>query len=295
MRSWSTRRWRRFIGAALVAGLVAMPGVAQNMPIEIPSDLGFDGPKAQLLLLGTFHFKDAGLDNYKPKYDVDVLSAERQREIGEILDRLEAFAPTKIALEIDRDEQDWLDERYAQYLAGEFELKSNEIYQLGFRLGERLGQERLYAVDADARHYEPRIDRGEWVKQHDQEWVDDHSWHERYDELYTWEDELKTKVPLSDYLVFLNSPERVALGHGHYLVGTFKAGDGTEYPGADHLTGWWYNRNLRIFSSILQLAREADDRVLVIIGAGHVPILQHAAQSAPDVELVAVSDVLTRD
>ena len=37
------------------------------------------------------------------------------------------------------------------------------------------------------------------------------------------------------------------------------------------------------------------DRVLVLIGAGHVPILHHAAQSAPDVELVTVSDVLTRD
>ncbi len=31
----------------------------------------FTPPEASLLLLGTFHFKDAGLDNYKPQFDVD--------------------------------------------------------------------------------------------------------------------------------------------------------------------------------------------------------------------------------
>lgn len=90
----------------------------------------------------------------------------------------------------------------------------------------------------------------------------------------------------------MNSPGRLALGHGHYLVGAFKAGDGTEYPGADHLSAWWYNRNLRIFANLLQLAREPEDRVLFIVGAGHVPIIHHAAQSAPDVELIEVADVL---
>ena len=82
------------------------------------------------------------------------------------------------------------------------------------------------------------------------------------------------------------------LRFGHYLVGGFKAADGTGYPGADHVSGWWYNRNLRIFANLLQLARETDDRVLFIVGAGHLPILHHAAQSAPDVELVEVAQVL---
>ena len=82
-----------------------------------PTRFGFDSPRAKLLLLGTFHFKDAGRDGYKSKFDVDILSAER-----------------------------------------------------------------------------------------------------------------------------------LALGHGHYLIGSFKAGDGTDFPGADHVTGWWYNRNLHTFT-----------------------------------------------
>ena len=218
--------------------------------------------------------------------------AEGQAELGEILDRLEAWAPTAIAVEWDRDDQDRLDERYSQYLEGEFEITSNEIYQIGFRLGKRLGHQRLWAVDAESRFFEPRIDREQWAKEHGQEWIYDHPWDERFQELYSWEDLRKTRVPLRDTFLYMNSAERLALGHGHYLVGGFKAGDGTDYPGADHLSGWWYVRNLRIVSSLLQLARQEDDRVLLIVGAGHVPILRHAARSAPDVELVEVSAVL---
>ena len=99
-------------------------------------------------------------------------------------------------------------------------------------------------------------------------------------------------MPLSNTLVYMNSPERQALGHGHYLVGSFKAGDGTESPGADHLAGWWYVRNLRTFANVLHLAQKEDDRILLLIGAGHISILRHAALSAPEVEMVEVAEVL---
>jgi hypothetical protein len=279
----------------LTAVGLAIATAAAGSTLEIPADLGFQEPRPRLLLLGTFHFKDAGLDGYKPRHDVDILSETRQREVSDLLDRLAAFAPTRIAVEMKRTDQSRLDARYAQYLAGELEPTSNEIHQLGFRLGKRLGHERLWAVDAEGRRYEPSVDRGKWAKANDQGWVEDHPWHERYERLYEWEDREKTRATLADYLLYLNSPERVALGHGHYLVGAFKAGDGRAYPGADHLSGWWYNRNLRIFANLLQLARERDDRVLFIVGAGHLPILAHAARSAPDIELVDLADVLGAD
>ncbi|MDX1644082.1 MAG: DUF5694 domain-containing protein [Thermoanaerobaculia bacterium] len=283
----------RLISVAACATILLPASSALSESEEFdPSRFGFGGPRAELLILGTFHFKDAGLDTYKPQHDVDILGAERQAELDEILDRLEAWGPTRIAVEWDRDEQARLDERYGEYLAGDFEISSNEIYQLGFRLGKRLGHERLWAVDADSRFYEPRVDREEWARQHGQEWIFEHPWHERFERLYSWEDERKTRLPLRETLLHMNSPERLAIGHGHYLVGGFKAGDGTDYPGADHLTGWWYVRNLRIVSNLLQLAREPDDKILFVVGAGHVPILRHAALSAPDVELIEVAEVL---
>ncbi|NND59426.1 MAG: hypothetical protein HKN49_04085 [Gammaproteobacteria bacterium] len=111
-------------------------------------------------------------------------------------------------------------------------------------------------------------------------------------QLYAWEDKQKLGTTLQQFLLFLNSPERVRLGHGHYLVGGFKAATAEAYPGADNLSGWWYNRNLRIFANVLQLVRDADERVLLIIGAGHLPILHHAATTSPEVTLVDVADVL---
>ncbi len=281
------------IAIALATGLFACCLAVAQEALTPPPGLGFDEPRAKLLVLGTFHFKDAGLDDYKPQHEVDILSPQRQAEVADLLDRLEAFGPTRIAVEMKRSRQPVLDERYAAFLAGEYELGSNEIYQLGFRLGKRLGHERLYAVDAQGRRYETHVDSAQFAQQHDQAWILDNPWDERYTRLYEWEDKKKLESTLSAFLLHLNSPARVRLGHGHYLVGAFKAATADAYPGADHLTGWWYNRNLRIAANVLHLAQGPEDRVLLIIGAGHVPIIRHAAQASPDVSLVEVADVLT--
>jgi hypothetical protein len=90
----------------------------------------------------------------------------------------------------------------------------------------------------------------------------------------------------------MNSAERVRAGHGHYLTGKFHAVRGDDYFGPDNLSGWWYNRNLRIFANVTALAASPEDRVLVLIGAGHLPVLLHAAQSSPEVDWVEVESVL---
>ena len=60
------------------------------------------------------------------------------------------------------------------------------------------------------------------------------------------------------------------------------------------MTGWWYNRNLRIFANIVRVT-EPGDRLLLVIGAGHVPILKQAADSSPEYRLVEVRSVLKPD
>ncbi|NND59427.1 MAG: hypothetical protein HKN49_04090 [Gammaproteobacteria bacterium] len=158
---------------AILYSVVISDAYAEQL--EIPASLGLEQQGAKLLILGTFHFKDAGLDGYKPQHEVDIFAPERQQELNDILDRLEAYAPTRIAVEMNRSRQDVLDERYSRYLDGEFKLSSNEIYQLGFRLGKRLGHKQLYAVDAQARHYEPRVDPAEFAQQNSQQWLLDDS------------------------------------------------------------------------------------------------------------------------
>lgn len=123
--------------------------------LKNPYTVTFKGVEtSELFMLGTFHFKDAGLDGYKPKHDVDILSEKRQQELQEVLDQIRKFRPTKIAVEWKKSRQARLDSLYKEYLAGDYELKSNEIYQIGFRMGKELGHTRLYAIDAPARNFE---------------------------------------------------------------------------------------------------------------------------------------------
>ncbi|HLA11742.1 MAG TPA: DUF5694 domain-containing protein [Pyrinomonadaceae bacterium] len=248
-------------------------------------------PKAKLLLFGTFHFKDAGTDSYRPKFDIDILSNTRQRELEMILKCLEQFAPTKVAVEVKPAEMESINKTFQQYLAGQFKLPSNEIYQIGFRMAARLKHHQLYGVDAKGRFYEPWVDPSEYAIKHKQREVLDSELVQAYDAIYKWDDELKTKQTLPAHLLYLNDEKRILKGHGRYLVETFKSGVGDEYPGVDSKTAW-YNRNLRIFANIQRITEHPGERILVIIGAGHLPILRHAAMASPEYDLIEVKQYL---
>lgn len=291
-----TRLLPLFVGLTLAA-LAQTP--AQQPDGFIPSDfLGASEPKARVLILGTFHFQDAGLDSYKPKHTLNIQSPERQSELAEVLKLLADFRPTKIAIEADSEWQAKADERLPLFLEGKFPLtdRPNEIYQVGFRLAQLAGLRKLHCIDATARNFSdlPANEEQEraYAQTRDEERLLNDGWSARFTQLYEHDDELKTKLPLRNYFLYINSPERLRLGHGHYVVGTFALGAGDKYYGADQLAGYWYDRNLRIFANILKLAEFSRDRIVVIIGAGHVPILRHLAQSAPQIKLVDVRDVL---
>ena len=273
--------------------LLAGTGSTQTAPRDLPQG------RAKILLLGTFHFDDAGLDDYKPKYRLNMLSDQRQKEIGDVLNALERFRPNKIAVEWPAERQSALEVEFGKYRNGkQAELGPNEIYQIGFRLAGRLGHSRIYAVDARAAGPGPNLTtealierarslgQAELVQRGTQ-------WSQWYEEWYAYEDLLKTKQTILHHLRFLNSPEELRRAHGRYLVAEFEIGGGGDYTGADSKTGW-YSRNLRIFSNIERVRIASSDRILVIIGAGHVPILQHLAENAPEYELIPCLDVLGR-
>jgi Family of unknown function (DUF5694) len=106
-------------------------------------------------------------------------------------------------------------------------------------------------------------------------------WIAYFDSLTERNDELKTKMSIPEFLKYLNSSDQLRLTLGRYLVGQIEVGGNGDYSGADMRTAW-YNRNLRIFSNIQRMPLDKDERVLVIIGQGHVPILRHLVENAPE-------------
>jgi len=253
---------------------------------NLPADL-IGGARAELLFVGVFHFDDQGLDAYKPRFKIDIAAPGRQRELQDLTNQLARFRPTKIAVEAVAADQRRLDSLYAAFVKGTFELGKNEIHQIGFRLAKQLGLPKVHAVDAEARSYlrddqvRAKLDSlgvsmDALIKR-----IQDDPWSGRYRQLYARDDSLKTVRSLTEQLLYMNSAERIRIGHGAYLVGSFKFGSDLQYLGPDDATSW-YNRNLRIFSNLQALTSSSNDRILLIVGAGHLPILRFLAESSPE-------------
>ncbi|MDY8137200.1 DUF5694 domain-containing protein [Aquimarina sp. 2201CG5-10] len=256
---------------------------------------------SELMMLGTFHFNNPGLDDYKPKHDIDIFSAQKQKELQEILEVIKKFGPTKIAVESRKTNQKRIDSLYQEYLAGRFELRANEIYQIGFRLAKMLGHKKVYAVDAGARGYKSDLSDEDYKKKEQyfaqkagmqvvkRELLID----KKFNELYEIEDELKTKMSLLDYFLLQNDTELVMASHGHYLIGNFKMGEGNDYFGPDNAI-WWYNRNLRIFHNLLNINQPGKDKVFLLIGSGHLPILNFLADASIDFDRKEFKDYVKK-
>jgi hypothetical protein len=274
-------------GWAIAALLVAAPDLRAQQEEAPP----WPDPPHQLLIVGTFHFSDPGLDAYRPSFDVDILAPERQAEVLDLVERLAGFRPTRVAVEAMPARQPALDEMYAEYLRGERELGSNEIQQLGFRLASEMGHDRVYAVDAERRFYQPWVDPDSFAVANGQRHRLDPDLQLLYGRQSRWEDEAKTHRPLRETLLSLNDPERALRSHGQYLIGNFEVGTDEEYPGVDSKTAW-FNRNLRIFANLQRLLEDEHERIVLIVGAGHVALLRHAAEASPQFELVELADVL---
>jgi hypothetical protein len=101
--------------------------------------------RPEILVLGTYHMANPGHDTHNLQAD-DVLSPQRQKEIAQLIEVLERFHPTMIAIESTGNRRP---EQYSDYLAGKYTLSANEIEQIGFRLAKKLGHHTIYPVDVD--------------------------------------------------------------------------------------------------------------------------------------------------
>lgn len=248
----------------------------------------------ELMILGSFHFKDAGLDMHKPKHSFDALSEARQKQIEEVVDALAKFNPAKICLEQPFGKQAELDKSFEAYLKGERNDRANEIYQIGMRLAKRLGHKQVFAVDADGRWFEPRVDPEKFAKEHKQEALLASPIDGAFGKLLERMDRMIDESTVRETLLYMNSPTWNISGHGPYLMGSFHVGEGDQYPGVDGFVSSWYNRNLKIFENVRRVTQPGE-RVLLLIGAGHVPLIRHAAQASPEFKVVEVGDHLPKD
>lgn len=243
--------------------------------------------RPQMLILGSPHLANNNRDVVNTKIG-DVTTPERQREIVALVDALARFRPTHVAVEWKTSDQAGLDKRYADYRAGRHVLTANERDQIGLRLAAKLNLPRVDAVDWSG--MPPGTD-ADWnyiawaekngmaarfaaMRQHTQEEV---SGDERF----------MACAAIPDWYRRYNAPAARADAHAIYY--DYALLGGVEHnPGANWV-GTWYSRNLKIFANLVRIAPKPTDRVLVLYGAGHAPLLDRFARESG---AFAVADTL---
>lgn len=238
---------------------------------------------AEVLVLGTYHFANPGLDVVRNEV-ADVLAPGRQQEIERLVAALARFQPTTIAVEHTADASGWLDTAYAAYRAGRHPLSRNETEQVGFRLAARVGLERLHPVDAPGEF--PFGEVMAYAARHDSAFL---AWSRGALDSITAEENRRQSLTIPENLRLRNDPADIARGQAFYLrIATVGAGD--SYVGAD-LVAKWYARNVRIFANLQRLARPGG-RIVLLIGSGHAAILRSLIRDDPRLRLVETLDYL---
>ena len=250
--------------------------------------------KPTIMILGSSHLANPGMDGTNTKMD-DVLATKRQREIKQLVKQLKAFSPTKIAMEVDFSRDAEINADYQGYLNGTYQLKRNEGHQIGFRLAKQLGHSKIYCVDYFRSSKDNPIFRGgidsnlintiDFAKKHNQEHL--FGSHPRdpgkviVDENGTVWIEPEKYEPIIDMLIRLNQPAWSRASQRAYLHDA-RVGLGDEYPGVNWLVHIWYDRNLKIFVNITRITESADDRILLMMGAGHIFLVQQFLEDSGD-------------
>ena len=239
--------------------------------------------KPQIMVLAVFHLV-AKKDIFTQQQG-DTLTPKRQREIEQVVERLRAFHPTKIAVEHGDDGK--LNERYQQYLSDKYVLTADETDQYAFRLGKKLGLSRI-----DSIYYPVSFDPNEaeaYANAHGQKAVWDAAF-DRGRKLIEKLNEMLAHGTVLEALRFMNSESAIDLNGSIYLV-LDRIGGSNEYPGADAVSQW-YATNLHIFANLMRLITSPDDRVLVIYGQGHVQLLRSFIKGSPDLQFIDPLTVL---
>jgi hypothetical protein len=260
----------------LTALALALTGCA-TAPAAAPPPALAPEVRAQVMVLGVYHFRAGGSDYVESRVD-DHLAPQRQAEIAEVLDRLERFRPTKIIVEIDPEREAEFNARYQRYRAGAEALTVNERDQIGMALANRLGLDRLYAADASSdMHFPEMMAAAEAAGQH-------HLVEQFNADMAAIEAHMAATQGLTvrERLIEMNSAE-VAGWHNSYMT-MAQMGSRADPIGARDMAAWW-GRNMHIFANIAYVA-EPGDRILVIYGSGHKFLLDQYFTQAREFELV---------
>jgi hypothetical protein len=235
----------------------------------------------QVMVVGVWHMDNPGLDLLNPTVK-NILGERRQKEVLDVVARLERFRPTCVALEA-LPGSTKMQERLDGFKAGRYRLTADERDQLGLRVAKDLGHARVHGID-----YRQDMDFGAMMRRAEKDGQGELAGKVLGTMQSTVAPRLKAIFredrTVRDILLDINDPESDVIGHRLYM-GLLRLGTDADYPGADLVAGW-YARNLKIATNVVRLADAGHERILVVIGSGHDKLLREFLRETPGIELV---------
>lgn len=270
------------VAAALLSSACATGTVTSSAPslLQIPAGFPADcaPDQVQVMLLGTYHFAGSTSDATRTNPD-DVLVPRRQAEIEDLVTRLATWEPQQIAVEWPFTFADSTQARYDRFRAGTLAPSRNEVVQVGFRLAHRLGHEAVYPIDQQLNMGNDSLPalferRPDLRKRSDSLGA---VLQARSDSRAAW----MRSSTIVEILRRGNSEEALHGGNSLGMFGSFiAAGEGSNY-GGPQLLAKWYERNIVMVHHITRVLRPGTQRILVLVGSGHVPAMRNILDESP--------------
>ncbi len=243
--------------------------------------------RTPIMTLGVFHFAYHNLDAIKTekKDQISVLEEPYHSEIINICKKIEEFKPTIIAIEVTPDRQHKIDSIFLLYKTGDFTLGKDEIDQLAFRIGKELNLPKIHCVNDWGRHYNN-------IKSLFKDSIRTANLENYYincpDSIYELSKDSKKVTSIIKELKEINNPINLKESLSSYFLNPFKYEETPgDFTGVDFETGRWFNRNLRIFRNIQRISHKSDDKILLIIGGGHLNLLNYFFDISKEFDLVS--------
>ncbi|MBI1267477.1 MAG: hypothetical protein GC193_08615 [Cryomorphaceae bacterium] len=250
----------------------------------------------KVLLVGAWHFNYPGLDAHVTDESkrINIYSESRQTELAELNAYIARFKPTKIVVEAGAN-TGYLRYNFNMWKAGKEDLYAGEESQIGMRLVDQFGLDTIYGCNAMGLltdlYYDSLLQEIPYLdsiaERHYFGGDDDIS--QRYTAFYQYQEAYDLEHTLLEGFQYLNSDKVLDRYWGAYISGGQFPSPGFE--GADALSMFWFNRNLRIYRNIQAIEVDGDDRILVLFGAGHVAILKWLFETSPEYSLVKFNEL----
>ncbi|TPD71225.1 DUF5694 domain-containing protein [Flavobacterium microcysteis] len=258
--------------------------------------------KTNVLLIGTYHFNNPGFDQGKMK-ERNILDKENQEALEQITAKIiKKYNPSKVFVEYSFSEGKRLNELYSLYKNDKpfYQLDTikkdfykrfyseNEMFQFGFRLAKKSGNDSIYAIDYDEVPIRFDLIQSKLAESKTFNFSD---YEAKIAELSDYTNSCLDSKKLEEVLLCLNSPKQYELNKGLYISFLNRISQSPDFFGPD-LVAAWYKRNLIMYANIQNQVSETDKNIVIIVGAGHAAMMEDFIKNDERFRLIRIDQVL---